>query len=154
MNDGKSKYFGIGPAINFIKSGKKVARKGWNGKGIFIYYVPSNSYPTTSGVAKEIATDGLVPYKDYIALKTTDGTVSTWSPSCIDALADDWCIFEPETFADRLLLERDELVYKIDKLEYALERRIVPSSQIEILGSQLEVMKKYSSILADRIKNL
>ena len=37
----------FGEAIQALKTGKKVARCGWNGKGMFAYYVPANSYPVT-----------------------------------------------------------------------------------------------------------
>src|SRR5690606_14947647 len=35
----------FGHAIVALKQGEKVARAGWNGKGMFLYYVPANSYP-------------------------------------------------------------------------------------------------------------
>ena len=34
----------FGLAIEAMKKGLKVARKGWNGKGMFLYYVPENKY--------------------------------------------------------------------------------------------------------------
>ena len=87
----------FGFAIGAIKQGKKVARKGWNGKGMYIYYVPAASYPA-SGNAKGtmigVFPDDLVPYRHYIALKTAQNDIATWSPSTSDALADDWEIVE------------------------------------------------------------
>lgn len=40
--------FDFGTAIQELKGGKRVARSGWNGKGMFIYYVPANSYPPST----------------------------------------------------------------------------------------------------------
>lgn len=34
----------FGQAIEALKNGKKVARTGWNGKGMFLYYVPADAY--------------------------------------------------------------------------------------------------------------
>lgn len=83
----------LGLAIEALKMGKKVARAGWNGKGMFAYLVHANAYPSQTGVAKSFfGDDALVPYNSYIALKGSDNTVSTWAPSCSDALADDWMI--------------------------------------------------------------
>ena len=33
----------IGEAVAAMKDGKKVARIGWNGKGMFLYYVPEGA---------------------------------------------------------------------------------------------------------------
>ena len=85
----------FGLAIEALKLGKKVARAGWNGAGQFVYLVPANSYPAQTGVAKQFFGDGaMVPYRAYLALKTAQGDVATWAPSCSDALADDWLIVE------------------------------------------------------------
>lgn len=85
----------FGLAIEALKKGLKVARAGWNGKGMFVYLVPANAYPASTAAAREFfGPDALVPYNAYLALKGVDGTVSTWAPSCSDALADDWQIVE------------------------------------------------------------
>lgn len=85
----------FGHAVEAMKKGKKVARAGWNGKGMFAYYVPAASYPAQTGAAKAHFGDGsLVPYNAYFALKTAGETVSTWAPSVNDALADDWSIVD------------------------------------------------------------
>ncbi len=82
----------FGQAIEAAKQGKKVARKGWNGSGMFAYIVPANSYPAQTGVAKEYWEDTLVPYRAHWALKTTQEDVAMWSPSGSDSLAEDWII--------------------------------------------------------------
>lgn len=83
----------FGDAIRALKDGKRVAREGWNGKGMFIYYVPANSYPVQTGAAKSYFGEGsLVPYSAYLAIKNVNETVSTWVPSINDVLAEDWAI--------------------------------------------------------------
>lgn len=85
----------FGLAVEAMKKGLRVARVGWNGAGMFAYLVPAASYPAQTGVAKaHFGDDAMVPYREYMALKTAQGDVATWAPSCSDALADDWVIVE------------------------------------------------------------
>lgn len=74
-----------------LKLGRKVMRKGWNGKGMYIYYVPAQSYPAVTEIAKkEFGT--MVPYGAYIAMKTAQGNVVLWLASQTDILAEDWVL--------------------------------------------------------------
>jgi hypothetical protein len=83
----------FGDAIEALKIGRKVARQGWNGKGMFLYYVPEGQYPARTSVAKaEWGEDALVPYQAYIAMKTVQGTVVPWLASQTDMLAEDWTV--------------------------------------------------------------
>lgn len=85
----------FGLAVEAMKLGKRVARAGWNGTGMFAYYVPAASYPAQTGAAKRHFGEGaLVPYRAYMALKTAQGDVATWTPSGSDALAEDWYIID------------------------------------------------------------
>ena len=85
--------FGI--AIEALKKGKKVARAGWNGKGMFLYYVPVGAYaPCTEIAASLVNENGLVEYGAYIAMKTAQGNVVPWLASQTDMLAEDWIIIE------------------------------------------------------------
>ena len=81
----------FGHALVALEQGQRVARAGWNGKGMFVYMVPANAYPTQTGAAKEhYGETGLVPYAAYLALKGVNDVVSTWVPSINDCLAKDW----------------------------------------------------------------
>lgn len=81
----------FGQALDAIKAGKRIARTGWNGKGMFVYLVPPASYPVQTGAARAHFGEGaMVPYNAYMAIKNVDGTVSTWVPSVNDCLATDW----------------------------------------------------------------
>ena len=86
------KNLNFGQAIEAAKQGKKVAREGWNGSGMFAYIVPANSYPAQTGAAKSYWGNKLVPYRQYWALKTAQEDVATWAPSGSDSLAEDWII--------------------------------------------------------------
>ena len=84
----------FGLAIEAAKMGKKIAREGWNGKGMFLYHVPAAAYPPCTEVAKEAFCGSDVPYGAYIAMKTAQGNVVPWLASQTDMLADDWKIVE------------------------------------------------------------
>lgn len=83
--------FGFGMALHYMKNGSKVARKGWNGKGMFVYYVPPGRYLARTAPAKSISDiEGKVSYGAYLALKTVTGEVVPWLASQTDILAMDW----------------------------------------------------------------
>lgn len=85
--------FNFGEALQLLKDGRKVARRGWNGNGMFAYLVPAASYPVQTGAAASHFGEGsLIPYRAYLALKTAQDDVATWAPSCSDVLAEDWVI--------------------------------------------------------------
>ena len=64
--------FDFGTAVEALKQGARVAREGWNGKGMFLYYVPENKYPASRnehGTMVGVFEDDMVPYGAYIAMK-------------------------------------------------------------------------------------
>lgn len=83
----------FGEALDMMKQGYRVAREGWNGKDMFLYYVSEGRYPVKMDAAAGIADkDGLVEYSAYIALKTAQGYVVPWTASQTDILSTDWII--------------------------------------------------------------
>lgn len=82
--------FDFGEAIAILKDGGKVARKGWNGKGMFLYYVPESAYPPVTEIARKTFNGDNVPYSAYIAMKTAQNNVVPWLASQTDMLANDW----------------------------------------------------------------
>lgn len=81
-----------------VNDGEAIQRAGWNGKGMFVYYVKANAYPATSDVAKAyFGEDALVPYGAYLAMKTATGEVVPWLASQTDILAIDWSVHDLET---------------------------------------------------------
>lgn len=83
--------FGI--ALEAMKKGSRITRKGWNGSGMFVYYVPANTYKAQTEIAKKHFGEN-VEYRAYMALKTAQGDVATWNPSGSDTLAEDWIILK------------------------------------------------------------
>ena len=84
----------FGEALEAMKRGGRLARKGWNGTGMFLYYVPADAYPPKTDAAKEAFGGEPVPYSAYIAMKTAQGYVVPWLASQTDMLADDWYMVE------------------------------------------------------------
>ena len=87
----------FGLAVEALKMGKKVARAGWNGKGMFLYYVPSAEYPASRnalGTMIGFFPNDMVPYGAYIAMKTAQNNVVPWLASQTDVLAEDWVIVD------------------------------------------------------------
>jgi hypothetical protein len=83
----------FGEALLALQAGKKVARSGWNGKGMFLYYVPANEYPAATDIAKQ-AFGEKVPYGAYIAMKTAQNNVTPWQASQADMLSSDWIVMD------------------------------------------------------------
>jgi hypothetical protein len=83
----------FGLAVEALKKGAKVTRAGWNGHGMCLYYVPPGEYPARTDAAKGLfGAEALVPYRDYIAMLTVQGTVVPWVASQTDVLANDWSV--------------------------------------------------------------
>ena len=96
----------FGLALILIKRGFKLARKGWNGKGMFIYLVTGGNYPVQMGAVKEYADEqGTVKYNPYMAIKNVDNSMSTWVPSVNDCLAEDWQVIGEEIDFHKILIK-------------------------------------------------
>ena len=93
----KTERLSFGDAVAALKEGLRVERAGWNGKGMFLYYVPENKYPASRnehGTMIGMFKDDMVPYGAYIAMKTAQNNVVPWLASQTDVLAEDWQIVE------------------------------------------------------------
>jgi len=78
-------------ALTFIKQGHKVARRGWNSKGMFVFLVPGSTFqvnrPPLLGIYPEGTT---INYHAHVDMKTADGQIVPWLCSQTDMLANDW----------------------------------------------------------------
>lgn len=114
---GETTNFGI--ALLALKQGKRVARLGWNGRGMFVFMRPADeldidfvvdkvrSLPQSvkdyyrqdviddSGDRLSVGGNGTVKFTEYLCLKAADGTiVNGWLASQMDMLAEDWVILD------------------------------------------------------------
>lgn len=72
-------------ALLQLKAGQRVAREGWNGKGMFLVLVYPDQY-AVHGLAS-VAGKPLLP---WIGMKTMQGDFVPWLASQTDLLAGDW----------------------------------------------------------------
>lgn len=106
----------FGHALEAMKRDKKVARSGWNGKGMFVWVnkgafdgpalgFSNGEQPDrpNSGVAMnsvaielfEASGQGTVTRMPNLNMRAADGsTITGWLASQTDMLAEDWCIVE------------------------------------------------------------
>ena len=88
----------FGLAIEAAKMGKKIARAGWNGKGMWVVYrtgypdgIPCNK---NTADAVGIPEGSLFKVRPYLQMKCVDDSFQMWLASQSDILADDWFIVE------------------------------------------------------------
>jgi hypothetical protein len=88
----------FGDALYYLKLGKRVARTGWNGRGMWLQYV--------SGRNVQIHDMGFGPINEHdhdwrervpamlpwIGMKTADNKFVPWLCSQADMLESDWCV--------------------------------------------------------------
>lgn len=89
----------FGDAITMLKKGMKVARKGWNGKGMWLILVPGspNIKPVAgtpyskAGITEEIQ---ILPHIDMYTVDSTGrrAMLPGWLASQTDMLSEDWCV--------------------------------------------------------------
>jgi hypothetical protein len=92
----------FGQAIEALKNGKMVTRNGWNGKGMFLFLLPTSTVPVTTihdpalraVVESEIGTDEFEALAS-ICMFTADKKILTgWLASQTDMLSEDWIIID------------------------------------------------------------
>lgn len=80
--------------LDLVKNnGSRAARKGWNGKGMFIFLVPGSEFTVNREPLMSILGEGTkVKYHGHIDMKTADGMIVPWLASQTDILANDWTL--------------------------------------------------------------
>lgn len=82
----------FGKAIEKLKEGKKVARKGWNGKTQYIQLAIGISYKSADGEIVNCEHDAIG--NKAIAFVGTSGVQMGWLASQADMLSEDWEVVE------------------------------------------------------------
>jgi len=94
----------FGLALEALKRGKAVARKGWNGKGMFLTLQAGSTVKGSvmrNEPAKDYYGESNVTISPHIDMKAADGTyVVGWLASQTDMLAEDWEVVDPKSFDD------------------------------------------------------
>ncbi len=78
-------------ALEHIKNGIKMQRVGWNGKGMYLFLIGTDtSKPRIGGWTYTNGVNDNLPLLPFIAMKTADDHVVPWLASQTDILANDW----------------------------------------------------------------
>ena len=82
----------FGEALRILKCNRRVARAGWNGKGMWLVFVRGSRITVTEGrpLAALFPIGASVEYHAHIDMKAADGSVFTWTPNQLDMMAEDW----------------------------------------------------------------
>lgn len=81
----------FGDALEALKGGNKVAREGWNRKGMFLFLVWGSRFQVNRPPLLGIYPEGtVIDYQSHVDMKTADGSVVPWLCSQTDMLAEDW----------------------------------------------------------------
>ena len=90
----------FGQAVEVMRAGGRVARSGWNGKGMWVAMTPGSVIPNEfarSGACLLLAKDrpGDIQINPHLDMKAADGTIVVgWLASQTDVAATDWQIVE------------------------------------------------------------
>lgn len=85
----------FGHALKAAKEGHKIARAGWNGKGMFVYMVPGSEFVVNRAPLLGIYDEGTpISYRPHLDMKDAQGKCGVWVASQIDLFAEDWFIVE------------------------------------------------------------
>lgn len=83
----------FGEALEVLKNGERVARSGWNGKNMWLAYMPGMTIPAgqVNTRTRKFIPEGDVTIGGYIVMYTAQGVWQAgWLASQMDMLADDW----------------------------------------------------------------
>ena len=96
----------FGMALIALKRGECVARKGWNGKGMFLTLQNGSEVDgenMRNEGAKNYYKNSKVKISPHIDMKAADGSyVVGWLASQTDMLAEDWEIVKPIPFCEEV----------------------------------------------------
>ena len=88
----------FGKALALLKQGRRVARNGWNGNGMFIFLVKGSKFKVNRAPLLGIYPEGKeIDYHGHIDMKTVNDQVVPWTCSQTDMLAEDWYVLSQET---------------------------------------------------------
>lgn len=147
----------FGLAMEAIKRGFSVQRRGWNGGGMFLTLQEPDSQSKMT-----------YPYPYLTIPGCAEGTkLLPWQAAIVDIMSDDWLILEdsdetPEQGKsvakereERILLELKELRPRLYRLASFIETdtfSLLPEGERLRLIRQVKAMGTYRDVLADRIE--
>lgn len=86
----------LGVATEQAEMGYRISRKGWSAMDMYVIFVPTSpdGFLVDDNAAKiyKLAPGSRVIMNPYFIIRNSNGSWSTWSPSCEDATAKDWYV--------------------------------------------------------------
>lgn len=83
--------FDFSAALILLKEGRKVARRGWNGKNMYVYFVNGSQFTVNRQPLSQMLPEGtIVHYRGHFDMFYADGTYGVWVASHSDLTANDW----------------------------------------------------------------
>ena len=82
----------FGLAVEALRMGKKVARAGWNGKGMWVRRLDLFNDNEFFLIEEPTSTGTLMPF--FVIYSPWDGKLNTWVASITDIQAEDWQIID------------------------------------------------------------
>lgn len=81
----------FGSAIMNAKAGHRIARRGWNGKGMYVFIAEDPEFHTAADLSEFKDTGAEV--SNFLVLRTAQGTLQPgWLATQSDILAEDWYV--------------------------------------------------------------
>lgn len=78
-------------ALEVARQYRLVARRGWNGKNMFIFLVDGSSFQVNRPPLNTIFPEGtMIDYHPHLDMKMADGSITVWTVAQPDVLACDW----------------------------------------------------------------
>jgi uncharacterized protein (UPF0335 family) len=145
----KDSKFSFGEILDLLKNEviSKAARKGWNGKGMWITYVPASivtinkntPYAKAGLEGKEITIEG------HLDMFTAKGTMQPgWLASQADMLSNDWVIIGYK------MAKKDQRVISEAEAKEILEHA---AAQIQLIDERIEQLKEDRKEIIKNIKD-
>lgn len=95
--------FDFAEVILQLKAGRRVARHGWNGEGMFIFLVDGSTFTVSRPPLNVFYEEGTeVQYRPHIDMKAADGSIGVWTASQTDMLSEDWYIVLDESVSENI----------------------------------------------------
>lgn len=142
-------------ALMWLKNGKRIMRRGWNGKGQFVCKA------TIGNLSYEQADTGDMTFVDTLVLHNSKNMIATWVPSIGDLMAEDWALYEePQAsgLSEQQQLALEELEQINEKLESLANFINDPGSTFTSLSweeqHQLRMKAAYQADYARALKRI
>ena len=103
--------YNFGDSVQALKKGKRIARRGWNGKNMFVFQqipsvIPKDVVPNMQSLPQSVKDYfqkkfddpneqiTTITYSNQMAIVSGSNLINGWAPSSSDTLAEDWVILD------------------------------------------------------------